>query len=67
MNLHPLAILAPADIETLAQVFFPNMRNNMGHDAHEHGAIVNCNNLPWLTLAPKIWVKLVKLNPEHGT
>ncbi|KAF5486960.1 Acetylacetone-cleaving enzyme [Colletotrichum siamense] len=36
------------------------------HGGQDAGSTVNCNTLPWLPLAPKIWIKLVKLQPATG-
>lgn len=33
---------------------------------HDGGDTVHCNDLKWLPLAPKVWIKLVKLSPETG-
>lgn len=30
------------------------------------GATVHCNDLPWLPLAPKVFVKVIKLMPDSG-
>lgn len=37
-----------------------------GLDHHDGGDTVPCNDLKWLPLAPKVWIKLVKLVPETG-
>ncbi|KAF9768549.1 hypothetical protein IL306_014148 [Fusarium sp. DS 682] len=31
------------------------------------GDTIHCNDLKWLPLAPKIWIKLIKLTPEKGS
>ena len=36
------------------------------HGAHDTGSAINSKNLPWLSLAPKIWIKLIKLQPDTG-
>lgn len=36
------------------------------HGAHDSGSTINCKALRWLPLAPKIWVKLIKLDAETG-
>jgi anti-sigma factor ChrR (cupin superfamily) len=44
----------------------PSPRAAEKHSSHDGGATINCKELPWLPLAPKIWIKLVKLQPETG-
>ncbi|KAF3801511.1 hypothetical protein GCG54_00014726 [Colletotrichum gloeosporioides] len=34
---------------------------------HDGGDTIRCNDLRWLPLAPKVWIKLVKLSPETGS
>ncbi|KAI3550029.1 hypothetical protein CABS01_10473 [Colletotrichum abscissum] len=34
---------------------------------HDSGDTVHCNSLEWLPLAPKIWIKLVKLTHNTGS
>ncbi|KAH8433849.1 2,4'-dihydroxyacetophenone dioxygenase family protein [Aspergillus melleus] len=34
---------------------------NQSHDA---GDTINCNSLPWLPLAPQVWIKILRLSPE---
>ncbi|KAL7765150.1 hypothetical protein ACKLNR_003066 [Fusarium oxysporum f. sp. zingiberi] len=31
------------------------------------GDTIHCDDLKWLPLAPKIWIKLIKLTPETGS
>lgn len=40
-------------------------QQNGGQD-HNGGDTVHCNDLKWLPLAPKVWIKLVKLVSETG-
>ncbi|KAK1849822.1 cupin conserved barrel [Colletotrichum chrysophilum] len=34
---------------------------------HDGGDTIHCNDLRWLPLAPKVWIKLVRLSPETGS
>lgn len=34
---------------------------------HDSGDTIHCNDLRWLPLAPKVWIKLVKLSPGTGS
>lgn len=34
---------------------------------YQHGGTtIHCNDLPWLPLAPKVFVKVIKLEPDSG-
>lgn len=42
----------------------PVQPGGSGH--HNGGDTVHCNDLKWLPLAPKVWIKLVKISTETG-
>lgn len=40
--------------------------SNLSVETSDIGDTVHCDDLQWLPLAPKIWIKLVKLTPKTG-
>ncbi|KAH7205800.1 RmlC-like cupin domain-containing protein [Fusarium redolens] len=41
------------------------LKTNDG-SSHDGGVTIHCDDLKWLPLAPKIWIKLIELFPETG-
>ncbi|OJJ48591.1 hypothetical protein ASPZODRAFT_150787 [Penicilliopsis zonata CBS 506.65] len=39
----------------------------MQSEHHDGGDTINCNSLPWLPLAPNVWVRIVKMDAETGS
>ena len=36
-------------------------------NTNEHDTIINCKTLPWLILAPKVWIKIIKMDADSGS
>ncbi|TDZ24618.1 Lipase 1 [Colletotrichum orbiculare MAFF 240422] len=65
-NLHQTVHFVGSKYKQYIQKRNDQVIKRIGRHSHDGGDTIHCDDLKWLPLAPKVWIKLIKMTPETG-